>query len=130
MSEITRELSSVEHWQLVYDQFFYALPAPEVNSNAYHPIPDAQVPFLFDSHILAIATSSTKVKPRWYLAGRLIQQIAALGTDFIDAQATRINLQLNRTQLVVLPKVLLTSSALRFPRARRARINDLGIHWA
>jgi len=105
VSVITRELGSVENWQLVYDQFFYAQPAPEVNPNAYHPIPDAQIPFLFDRHVLAIATSSTKVKPRWYLAGRLIQQISALGTDFIDAQANRINLQLNRTQLVVLPQL-------------------------
>lgn len=104
MSDITRDLGNASFWQLAYDQFFYAQPAPGVNPNAYHPIPDAQVPFLFDRHILTVATSSTKVKPHWYLAARLIQQITARGTEFIDANASRVNIGLNRTQLVVLPK--------------------------
>lgn len=105
MSRIIRALGEVNHWEEVYNQFFRATPAPGVNANAYDPIPPVAPPFIFDKFVLAIATSSVDVKPHWFLAARVKQQIRALSSNYIDVAGPSLPLQLNKTQLVVLPQV-------------------------
>lgn len=75
------EFENSAHWIKVYEQIFFAEPVMG-KPGEFKPIPDQILPIQFSSHILAVAASSSIVKPNWWLAARFYQLIAVPGSQF------------------------------------------------
>lgn len=105
MSALVLNLTSQANWLQVYDEL---REVERVTLNEYNPLPKFSIPFLFDKRILSIRTNSTTAKPYWRYAGQLTQrfQIGTGGTNTLlpVADFTRKRLNLNRTELVILPQ--------------------------
>lgn len=106
MSQPVLDLTGVGNWSQVYDESRTAvLMAPD----AYIPIPAFEVGVLIESPILAVRAFCQSAKPTWRFGGLLIQRFQ-IGTGGAAsplplAEASDRALRVNRTQLIVFPKL-------------------------
>lgn len=82
------------------------------NKARYRPIPPVEVPFLLDSHIIAVLLTSSTAPPSWKFAAFLNQKIATgiIVGGLNETQAHQEKIFLNRISLVILPKLTSTYS--------------------
>jgi len=96
------QLDNNAFWSRVYNQQFYAEPTAE---RRYQPIPPINVPFLFSSHVLAIATDSQFARSWWWLGVRAKMVIQSPGTEFAELEASEIKVPVNSGILARFPKL-------------------------
>jgi hypothetical protein len=89
-------------WSRVYNQMHYAQPA---TPSGFMPIPAFNIPILFSSHILAIATDSQYARSWWWLGVRAKMLIDSPGTDFGELEAYGLRVPVNAGILARFPKL-------------------------
>lgn len=110
---VTLNLTGPNKWQRVYFQSFEGNPQ---NARYRAPLIEPfELPFLFDSHVLAISVACRDARPRWRTAGWLHQTYSGINLDsettFIvnsptaGVDAANIRVGLNTLELIVLPKL-------------------------
>ena len=87
-------------WPRVYNQQFYA---EQETVTRFRPIPPVNVPVLFNSHTIAVATDSQEALSHWWLGIRLKMRIAIPGSEFDEIEAAEVRCQVNRGQLIRFP---------------------------
>jgi hypothetical protein len=95
------DLSTNADWIQIYDTTLLAQPVGGMTGK-YYPIPNHQVPVSIDRHILAVGSSSTKVKPTWNLGFYLVMVVAIPGIGMAEAISVPIRLGLT---LVRFPQI-------------------------
>ena len=104
------DLTNSALWDLIWSANVQAELVP--NKARYLPIPPVEVPFLLDSHIIAVLLTSSTAPPSWKFAAFLNQKIATGilvgGTN--ETQAYQEKIWLNRISLIILPKLTTTYS--------------------
>ena len=63
------------------------------------------VPITFDSHVFAVSASTALYKDSWYTAGYLSQTLEFSGVGFTLASGATFRVPLNRTVLLIYPKL-------------------------
>lgn len=100
--DVVADLSNPAKWHLVYEQ--YRIEQPPFPPR-FPRIEGFLLPFTFERYVFACSVSTEKYKDTWFTGGWFTQRVEASGTDFGRFEAQRIRVPLNRTQLMVLPKV-------------------------
>lgn len=87
-------------WEKIYEETKNIV---SVGDTSYIPIAPIEVPFLLESNIIAIGTSSESAKPTWWLGGTVIQKVdtTVVGGSI---ELHREKAQLNKVRMFVLPK--------------------------
>lgn len=113
MGDPILSLNNSANWIDLWSDSYVSGPSV---TQAIEPIPPVTVPFLIDSHIVAVYVESLTAKPTWYFGGLLDQQIS-IGLTVgggVDANiSAKGKLWLDSNTLFILPK-LTPEYALRF----------------
>lgn len=106
------ELSNSANWELLYDYSASAGYLPGSTSN-HLPIPSVTIPYLFDSHVLAVYADSSTAKDWWITAGwasrRIQTGIIIGGTPDVRATETQ-RLIFREINLIIYPDITATYS--------------------
>jgi len=87
-------------WSKIYEE---TKDIVRTGPTSYLPIAPIEIPFLLESNIIAIGTSSDSAKPTWWLGGTVIQKVdtTVVGGSI---ELHREKAQLNKVKMLVLPK--------------------------
>ena len=89
-------------WALAYEEVRIE---PQVFPRRFPAIDPWVIPITFDSYVFAVAATTNLYQDNWYTAGYLSQNLAFPGTGFTIASGQTFKIPLNRTVLLVYPKV-------------------------
>ena len=104
MSELLLELSNSQHWEQAYEREFVAQRTG--SGGYYYPIPEFEIPILFTSNILAVATDQPEARTGWWYACSLRMYLDGPGIVGGEVFGIRRKIPLNRSTLIRLPKIL------------------------
>ena len=99
MSQAILDCSDSSYWQTVYET---TLIAESITTGYHSPIPQHQIPIVFDNHTLAVGASSSKTKPTWNLGFWLSMLVNLPGVGNATAVQKAIPLGLNLIRFPVL----------------------------
>lgn len=102
----TLQLNNADNWEQIYNT---SVSAVFITPKVHAKIPKIEVPFLLDTHVLAVyVTTEVPEGSNWNFAGYLSQQfnlgLIVGGTPEADEVSSR-KIFLNRIKLVVFPKL-------------------------
>ncbi|MGI8502043.1 MAG: hypothetical protein ACR2LR_13030 [Hassallia sp.] len=107
---MTLDLNNSALWNLVWSANVQAELVPD--KPRYLPIPPVEIPFLLDSHIIAVLLSSSTAPPSWKFGAFLNQKIATgiIVGGLTETDTHQEKIWLNRISLVILPRLSSTYS--------------------
>jgi len=106
------QVGNSSNWDLAWSNTF---TAARISGKSYYPIPDVNVPILFEHNVIAVLATSNSAKANWRFAGFLNQKVT---TGIIvggqpDAELVQSRrLFVNRISLLILPKLSNTFSVV------------------
>jgi hypothetical protein len=100
------QLSNAANWEQIYNT---SVAAVNITPDTHVPIAEITVPFLIDTHVLAVYITTDVPEGReWFFAGYLNQKfelgLTVGGTPEAD-ELSRRKLSINRIKLIILPKI-------------------------
>lgn len=113
MGDPILNLNNTDNWIDLWTGSYVSGPSI---TQAVEPIPPVTVPFLLDSHIVAVYVESLTAKPTWNFGGLLDQQISiglTVGGGVDASLSSKRKLWLDSNTLFILPK-LTPEYAIRF----------------
>lgn len=103
MSHPIYDLNNSQNWQFAYSE---QKTAQQTHNGYYFPIPEFQLPTLFESPVLLVEVDCPEAKPWWWLGGTARLSIDGPGVVADEVFLIRRRLPVNRPAIIQFPQVL------------------------
>lgn len=102
METLNLDLGNAANWNEVYNQIF---SVSKLGGDTYIPIAPIEIPYLFETRVLALTVFSVSAQKNWWLAGYVEQVVLTAGLALNEAQLQSKKIPLRKTSLIISPAI-------------------------